>query len=104
MSNPKIKFLLVSSVLVSFLVLPMAAFAQDVPASTVTPSAINQAQNFDWRWLLPLLLIPLLFMFRRSDNNRDYPQTGAGTKGGRVDTMDDSDDDDTVETRNTQSM
>ncbi len=90
MINPKVKSVLVAASMAISLAMPMAALAQDVPATTVTPTAVNQLRIFDWRWLLPLLLIPLLFMFRRNDRERDYPQTGAGTKGGRIDTMDDT--------------
>jgi hypothetical protein len=41
--------------------------------------------GFDFRWLLPLLAIPVLFLFVRDSNEDDryYDQPYAGVKGGK---------------------
>jgi len=48
----------------------------------------NTGTGFDWRWLLPLLAIPVLFLFlgenKAGENTRYYDQGVAGTKGGQA--------------------
>jgi hypothetical protein len=54
-------------------------------------------QGFDWRWLLPLLAIPVLFLLFRKNDDRDEGidrsgiQGYAGSKGGRSRAEDDED-------------
>lgn len=42
--------------------------------------------GFDWRWLLPLLAVPLLFLFKKDNRNEERQshrsQQFAGSKGG----------------------
>jgi hypothetical protein len=52
-----------------------------------TGTTTNEDRGFNWLWLLPLLAIPLFFMFKRDDDADDrsaYRDRGyAGMKGGR---------------------
>jgi hypothetical protein len=71
--------------------------AQDVPYNQTpvnngqgqtggTGTTTNDETGFDWRWLLPLLAIPVIFMFgnrSRDDGRSQYrDERYAGTKGG----------------------
>src|SRR5688572_27129315 len=57
-------------------------YMQSQPGDTQTPGA-TQSENrgFDWRWVLPLVAIPLILPFLmkrdRRDEDRDEDTTGA---------------------------
>jgi len=90
------KYFLVSFMLAFSLVfsgLTTSVFAQNdtvneapVQRDTTNDAAFNNTRTDNntgptWMWLLPLLAIPLLFMFRKDSRNNDGEL--AGTKGGR---------------------
>jgi hypothetical protein len=98
--------LAVTLMLSSVLAVPMAANATDgtynqAPQGGTTSNGTGGTTNpqnndnggFDWRWLLPLIAIPLIYlMTRKRDNNeinRDNRQYPAGAKGGRASKNDD---------------
>jgi hypothetical protein len=60
----------------------------DVPVVNDGQTGTTQDRGFDWWWLLPLLAIPLFFVFRsenRYDDRAPYRDQGlAGTKGGEA--------------------
>jgi hypothetical protein len=61
-------------------------FDENTGTTGGTTTQANDNQGFDWRWLLPLLAVPLVFLlFRRGDDDsrREYRRGDlAGTKGG----------------------
>jgi hypothetical protein len=72
--------------------------AQDIPGNNQVPNVqnpgvvndTNEGNSFDWRWLLPLLAIPLVlaFILRDEDDTVERTHTGryatVGTKGGKA--------------------
>lgn len=92
MRNLILSILLAVAVVISS---PSVSFAQNVqpnPGINNSQGAVqdNTDENtgFDWRWLIPLAAIPLLFLaFRGSDDREEYRETRyTGAKGGRSDT------------------
>lgn len=73
---------------------PGTSFAQNADtnssARNLNPGSTNTDGGFDWRWLLPLLAIPVLYFVFRDKNLNDYPKEEriAGYKGGRSERMD----------------
>lgn len=54
---------------------------------TQTGTTTEDTGGFDWRWLLPLLAIPVVLLFlndkREDETTRYYDRPMAGAKGGR---------------------
>jgi hypothetical protein len=84
------------ALVISLLFSPNTTYAQnmDTPqynigAGTTQNTVDNSDNGFDWRWLLPLAAIPILFLLFRGDDSRDteYREETrlAGRKGGRSD-------------------
>lgn len=87
------KTLLILTVAFLFNIFSGVGLAQDSgpqsPNQNVAPPSAPDAANdvgFDWRWLLPLLAIPVLFYAFRDRSLSDYPdhERLAGYKGGRT--------------------
>ena len=87
-------------IIISGLSVASVAFAQNNTYNTAPPAdgctlngqpngtnTTNTDNGFDWRWLLPLLAIPVLFLFlgenKEDENTRYYDQGVAGAKGGK---------------------
>jgi hypothetical protein len=55
---------------------------------SATQGAVDDRGGLDWRWLLPLLAIPLLFFLwqgmRGDEERREYRDYPVGAKGGKT--------------------
>lgn len=101
--------IITASLLISSFALPLAAGAQGTqdnstlnnqsqPGSTnntnggtagrTQTNSPDNNQGFDWRWLLPLLAIPVIYLLtRRTDDRDEYREQSryvAGAKGGKA--------------------
>lgn len=108
MKNTIIGLILSITLVISGLSVVSLAFAQNNTYNTApanggnttdqTSGATSTNNGFDWRWLLPLLAIPILFLFlgdrKEGDDTRYYDQGIRGAKGGK--TSREKDDEETV--------
>jgi hypothetical protein len=64
---------------------PTLANAQTAPTGVTEDTITNTAvdRSFDWRWLLPILAIPIVYALVKNNNNPDSGTNLTGTKGGQ---------------------
>ena len=79
------KLFLIFTVLAIFfltVVLTGELYAQDI----TSPLPSDNTTGFDWRWLVPLLAVPVLFFLLKDSSLNDYPDDRylSGQKGGKA--------------------
>lgn len=95
-----LRSVVIFSLIMTFFLSATFAFAQGVNDGAYDASPGNTNNNtkvggttddtggFDWRWLLPLLAIPVVLLFlgekKEDEYTRYYDQPLAGAKGGRT--------------------
>jgi len=95
-----LRSVVIFSLAITFFLSATFAFAQEVndgtyntsPGNTVNDTqgggVVSDTAGFDWRWLLPLLAIPVVLLFlgekKEDEFTRYYDQPLAGAKGGKT--------------------